>query len=445
VVEVTDNAGCVASSDPQAIVQGTPFTITFDRAALCTTGQLTAVASPAGANTFDWTASDPGSVSPTTGDIVNVNLGTWDLVVTADDGAGPNCPGTGTITLTIDSPADVDFTQTDPCEDEVILSATPVGNYLYNWFRGATPVLGGSTVVIGTADDNQTYRVDIGNTVSGCIYSAVHEVHVEGDLQITLESTTPCEGAPFTLTAGSNLTPDSFAWTLDASVITGETSATLTDTREGLYEVTVTRGVCSEKLPFDIVLGPVTPGLLTDTGIICPDPANTDPTTKEVVLDPGAGFISYQWFKEGVVEADDTLQTYTAREVGLYSVDMVNAFGCPSSDHIELFEECDPRITGPNAFRPTSGVSEGGDFTNREFRLFTFFIADTDFHIFIFNRWGEMIFESGERDFRWNGGYNNNPGQPLPAGTYSFVVKYKSSYRPEEGVQEKRGGVALLR
>jgi gliding motility-associated-like protein len=77
--------------------------------------------------------------------------------------------------------------------------------------------------------------------------------------------------------------------------------------------------------------------------------------------------------------------------------------------------------------------------------LFTFFIADTDFHIFIFNRWGEMIFESDERDFRWNGGYNNNPGQPLPAGTYSFVVKYKSSYRPEEGVQERRGGVALLR
>lgn len=452
VVEVRETGTtCIASSPALAIVQGPTFAITFDRANLCTTGDLTAVTTPAGATTFDWTTSDAGSISPpptpATGATVNVNLGTWDLVVIADDGAGANCPGTGTITLTIDSPASVDFTQTDPCEDEVILSATPVGNYLYNWFRNnVNSVPAGSTLLVGTADDNQLYRVEVANTVSGCIYpSPEKQVNVEGDLQITLESTTPCEGAPFTLTAGSNLTPVTFAWTLDASLITGQTSAALTDTREGLYEVTVTRGVCAEKLPFDIVLGPVTPGLLTDTGIICPDPANIDPTTKEVVLDPGAGFISYQWFKEGIAEADDTLQTYTAREVGLYSVDMVNAFGCPSSDHIELFEECDPRITGPNAFRPGSGVNEGGDFTNREFKLFTFFIADTDFHIFIFNRWGEMIFESAERDFRWNGGYNNNPGQPLPAGTYSFVVKYKSSYRPEEGVQERRGGVALLR
>ena len=54
-----------------------------------------------------------------------------------------------------------------------------------------------------------------------------------------------------------------------------------------------------------------------------------------------------------------------------------------------------------------------------------------------------MIFQSPERDFKWNGGYNNNLGQLAPAGTYSYVVRYKSSYRPEEGIQEKRGGVVL--
>jgi gliding motility-associated-like protein len=82
---------------------------------------------------------------------------------------------------------------------------------------------------------------------------------------------------------------------------------------------------------------------------------------------------------------------------------------------------------------------------NQHFRLFTFFIDDDGFQIYIFNRWGEMIFESSEREFRWNGGYKNNLGQLLPAGTYSYVVRYKSAYRPDEGTKEKRGGVVLVR
>ncbi|HEY3430075.1 MAG TPA: gliding motility-associated C-terminal domain-containing protein, partial [Cyclobacteriaceae bacterium] len=65
------------------------------------------------------------------------------------------------------------------------------------------------------------------------------------------------------------------------------------------------------------------------------------------------------------------------------------------------------------------------------------------FQIFIFNRWGEMVFQSNDLGFRWNGGYNNNANQPLPGGTYSYVVKYKSQYRNE--IQEQRGGVVLLR
>ena len=78
--------------------------------------------------------------------------------------------------------------------------------------------------------------------------------------------------------------------------------------------------------------------------------------------------------------------------------------------------ECDPVIVGPNAFRPTSDVvGLGGDMVNQAFHLYTFFIDDEDFEVFIFNRWGEMIFQSGERDFRWNGGYKNNLAQLSPA------------------------------
>jgi gliding motility-associated-like protein len=74
----------------------------------------------------------------------------------------------------------------------------------------------------------------------------------------------------------------------------------------------------------------------------------------------------------------------------------------------------------------------------------SYFIDDDGFQVFIFNRWGEMIFQSNDRQFRWNGAYNNI-GPLLPAGTYSYVVRYKSEYRPEDGIKEKRGGVVLVR
>jgi gliding motility-associated-like protein len=79
------------------------------------------------------------------------------------------------------------------------------------------------------------------------------------------------------------------------------------------------------------------------------------------------------------------------------------------------------------------------------FYIFSFFVAESDFQVFIFNRWGEMIHQSNELAFRWNGGYKNSTSQLLPAGTYTYVVKYKSAYRPQDGVQEQRGGVVLLR
>jgi hypothetical protein len=442
IVEVTSGA-CTASSPPITVNEAAAVQATLSADACVDPITVTATPTTAGAPGFTWAGPNINGVSNVQTISASPPQGSHVYTVTITQ------PGLCTldtaITVNVNNVVTADFTQTDPCADQATLTASPIGTYIYNWFRNGTSVLGGSSIVVGTADDNQLYRVDIANSISGCIFSSLEKpVNVEGDLQVALTTTTPCEGSPFTLTADANLTPVTFAWALDGSVITGETSASLTETREGLYEVTVARDACIETREFNIVLGPVTAGLLTDTGIICPDEANTDPTTREVTLDPGPGLLSYTWFREGVATGDTT-QTMIAREVGLYSVDMINAFGCPSSDKIELIEECEPRITGPNAFRPGSGVNEGGDFTNREFRIFTFFIADTDFHIFIFNRWGEMVFESPERDFRWNGGYNNNPGRPLTPGTYTYVIKYKSSYHPEEGIQEKRGGVVLLR
>jgi gliding motility-associated-like protein len=339
-----------------------------------------------------------------------------------------------------------DFTQSDACEDQVVLTATPAGPYTYRWYRAgvAIPGGGGQQIIARVTDNQIQYRVEVVNTLTGCVFSSPAKVvNVAGDLRVSLLATTPCTGSPFTLTAVPNPPAiNTFEWTRNNVVIPGQTGAILTETRDGEYVVAINQSGCRVTDYMNVVLLPVTPGSLQDTDKICP--GSTQPDENHILLDAGPNFVTYLWFDE-TGAPDGTTRTYDVTAPGTYRVELLNTYSCPSTDQIVIEEECDPLLVGPNAFRPTSSVQANGEFSNRDFKLFTFYIADTDFQVFIFNRWGEMVFQSNDRDFRWNGGYNNNAGQPLPPGTYSYLVKYKSSYRPEEGVLEKRGGVVLLR
>jgi gliding motility-associated-like protein len=270
--------------------------------------------------------------------------------------------------------------------------------------------------------------------------STTKTVFVAGDLQLTITTTPPCEGQQFTLTGTSSLPGTNFQWSVNGTNIPGGTTPSIVRSTPGLYRLTGSVPGCTAFAEQEIVLFPVTPGSLPLRALICNNPANPDPNTREVLLQAGAGFISYQWYQGGVLLPGETGPSLLVTEPGVYGVDLVNVFGCPSFDQTEVIEECNPRIVAPTAFRPGSSLDE-----NRAFNIFTFFVDDAGFEIAIFDRWGGLVFHSTDRNFRWNGGYNNNPNQLLPAGTYTYVVRYRSAYRPQDGVQEQRGGVVLLR
>lgn len=349
------------------------------------------------------------------------------------------CPVTQDVVVQVNNDLIVDFTQSDACEAQVTLTATTSapGNYTYIWTRNGTPIPGGQTILANTADHGATYTVTVQNAASGCSFDSPPHQVIVANLQLAMLPTQPCEGSPFTLTATSNQAGTNFQWSVNGSDIVGATNATLVRTTGGLYRITGTVPGCTRFVENQITLLPSTPGALPQRAIICNNPANPDENTRQVLLDPGAGFISYEW-SQGGVPLGITDQTLLVVEPGVYSVDLTNSFGCVSTDITEVIELCKPRIVAPTAFRPGSTIDE-----NREFGVLTFFIDDSGFEVFIFNRWGEMVYQSNDRLFRWNGGYNNNFSQLLPAGTYTYVVKYRSIY--EEEIQEQRGGVVLMR
>jgi len=71
----------------------------------------------------------------------------------------------------------------------------------------------------------------------------------------------------------------------------------------------------------------------------------------------------------------------------------------------------------PNAFSPNASKDE-----DREFRIYSESIVNEGYKLLIFNRWGEIIFESESQEIGWNGKMKN--GRNAPAGIYTWGLQY---------------------
>lgn len=436
VIQLTDNTNCITTIN-QTITPNPPVVITLTPSPCATPATITG----SGATTYTWTG--PGITGSVTGSTLSVPVGQTGLLtysVTAT--AVGQCPATQTVDIIVDPAVAANFTQSDACQTAVILTASPSGNYTYRWFRGGVlqPALLGSQVAVGLIENGGIFSVTLVNTLNGCTYSSPPKaIDVVGPIDANLTSTPAClDNQPFTLTASTTATGVSYVWSLIGKVLSPAVTTPITSQSiEGTYKVDITKSVCTASAQLQIIRAPIPAGKLPNRVIICNDPDNKDPNTSKVDLDPGV-FTAYNWFKNELT-INYTNQVYTADSEGFYKVNLTNSFGCIAPDETEILNQCIPKISAPTAFRPTSGQG-----ANRDFFVFTFFITD-DFQVFIYNRWGELVFESKDRNFKWNGGYNNNSGQPLPGGAYAYVIKYVSAFRPDQGVQEKHGGVALIR
>ena len=66
-----------------------------------------------------------------------------------------------------------------------------------------------------------------------------------------------------------------------------------------------------------------------------------------------------------------------------------------------------------------------------------------EFQIRIFNRWGELIYESQDYLQGWDGTINNEGKYIVPDGVYPYVIEYKGSCKVD--VIEKTGMVTVFR
>jgi gliding motility-associated-like protein len=95
-------------------------------------------------------------------------------------------------------------------------------------------------------------------------------------------------------------------------------------------------------------------------------------------------------------------------------------------------EECS-EIWIPNAFTP-NGDDENDFFLPKGINI-------EEFHMLIFNRWGEQLFESYELENGWDGIYQ---GENCPIGVYVYLIEYKAMGNGNDQSKEKRQGMVTL-
>ncbi|MCG8318023.1 MAG: PKD domain-containing protein [Cytophagales bacterium] len=381
-------------------------------------------------NTGSFTSGGQSQIGATVG--IN-QIGTHRYYVTVRDLVGGACDTTDSIDVTIQNPPVITFsTNGDICDGQVQLSANvqnalPGEVFSYDWSSTSFPDV--QTINVGPSVDPVMHLVRVGSNLRTCIASADTTFKVNEPIEIILTPEQACDdGQPVTITAEVVQTNVTYTWAFNGGAL-GFTTPEIEAVDEGRYTVTVSNADCSSEESVDLIRAPFTQGDLPSEAIICP--ADPNPDVNSVLLDPGSGFMSYEWVFNG---STTTTPTFLATQEGIIEVSLTNSFNCTDRRRVDILEDCVPRLSAPNAFSPN------GNDQNETFSVFTNFV--TEFEIFIYNRWGELVFHSTDKDFQWDGSFG---GKPAPIGTYAYVIRFKSEYDRTNRTLEQRGGVTLLR
>ena len=124
---------------------------------------------------------------------------------------------------------------------------------------------------------------------------------------------------------------------------------------------------------------------------------------------------------------------------GMFDISVVHySNGCasPPQFNVVTIAQCPELLFYiPNSFTPD------GDEHNNSFKwIFTSGFDPYDFHVEIYNRWGEIIYESHDSNDYWDGTYNNTP---CMSGLYNYNIHFGS--KKDDGKYEFNGSVNLIR
>jgi len=323
---------------------------------------------------------------------------------------GDICTTTGTTMVTVNPNPTVDAdgsgaTFITLCEgDSYVLTADNPNNGVLTWTNNVI-----DNVSFIPTDSLMYYVI---SNVDGCIGldSIIIDV-VDSPIANAGLDQTICIGDSVLMQATSNQVLASINW--GQGIVNNTFIYPLTTQ---IYYVTTSLGNCTSTDEMTITVVS-----LPDAGFsFNPNPVTIEDTELEFTQHNLYDGELYDWsFGDNMSSSLDSPIHIYPEIAGLsYEVKLIvtDSIGCidSSSTQVTIFDVLIYYI--PNAFTPD------GDTYNETFQpVFTSGFDPYDYHLVIFNRWGETVFESYNDQEGWDGSYN---GGNAPDGVYVWTVKF---------------------
>lgn len=178
---------------------------------------------------------------------------------------------------------------------------------------------------------------------------------------------------------------------------------------------------CNKSQSVDIIIIPSPEIAFSENDTLWVDPG--------FELEAGFGVEFYQW------NTGENTESILIDTTGIYSVEVTSYEGCKSSDTVQILWGGLPFFI-PNAFTPN------GDGLNDTFGAIPKYDYINKYHISIFNRWGQMIFESTDINNGWDGTYK---GTSCMMGSYVYRIVYSEFGNQPMVSNVVEGTVMLIR
>lgn len=210
-----------------------------------------------------------------------------------------------------------------------------------------------------------------------------------------------------------------YTWYLNNANSQNGTSVTYTHTVVGtnVIKLTASHRCGADSVKYDFIVLPLPRvNLGVDSIIMCPG------ELKMIGINQTADSI---FWSTGERDVDSiTINGLTSP----IKVEVYNS-GCLAKDSVFVSTNCDIFI--PTAFSPNSdGLNDLFNMMNKSVKTYT---------LKIFNRWGELVFETNDLNTSWNGTYK---GAPCPVDNYTYIA---SGVRYNDDAFYLKGTLTLLR
>ena len=393
-VEVFDLPEIEATADDETICEGESVTFTG-----------------VGGDSYIWDMGVTDGVPFTPG-----ALGTETYTVVGTD-LTTGCENTASIDVTVNPLPTVSAStsESEICLGESIV-LTGSGADTYDWSGG----IGITDGVPYTPVSEGTFTYTVTGTSGGCSSTASVEVTViECEDVIAAFSYDPiiCVGDCIEFTDNSSGTIASYEWDFgpDASPSTStEANPIACFSAIGVYDITLTitnvNGTTSSTTQSLTVNGSPVVNAKMDTIIDIGGRADLIATSDSEGL--------YSWSPDYTVDCPDCPVTWASpQDSTTYTVTFTDLNGCKNQASMFVLVNYNPSIGVPSAFSPN------GDGNNDILFVKGYDIVGLQFQIY--NRYGELVFESDNQDLGWDGTFKNRDEKPwcIYMGRSFYIIR----------------------